>query len=208
MNVLLLIPSKYELELCPSVKRYERYNAFLYRFFFSGEISVLVGITGIGKLNVARFLDELDAKTKSQVDMFFSIGTCGVRGNATNVNIGDCYVSDEIIYDNLAYKIDLKIINEFLLSKGNVHIGKSFTADNYLTEIDNTTPSFFSVDMEGFHIYQYCQLIKKRFLNIRIISDFCNLSEHIDQISVQENLVKRYQLLIFETIKFFKEIQL
>ena len=60
MNALLLIPSKYELKLCPSVKRYERYNEFLYRFFFSGEISVLVGITGIGKLNVAKFFDELE----------------------------------------------------------------------------------------------------------------------------------------------------
>lgn len=208
MNALLLIPSKYELELCPSVKRYERYNEFLYRFFFSGEISVLVGITGIGKLNVAKFFDELDAKAKSQVDMFFSIGTCGLTGNIQNVNIGDSYVSNEITYEKLTYKIDLKIINEFLLSKRNVHIGKSLTTDNYLTEIDNASPSFFSVDMEGFHIYQYCQLIKKWFLNIRIISDFCNPSEHINQISIKEHLVKRYKLLIFETIKFLKEIQL
>ena len=208
MNALLLIPSKYELELCPSVKRYERYNEFLYRFFFSSEISVLVGITGIGKLNVAKFFNKLDAETKSQVDMFFSIGTCGLTGNIQNINLGDSYVSNEITYEKLAYKIDLKIMNEFLLSKSDVHIGKSLTTDNYFTEIDNTSPSLFSVDMEGFHIYQYCQSIKKWFLNIRIISDFCNISEHINQISIRENLVKRYKLLIFETIKFLKEIQL
>lgn len=56
MNVLILVPSKYEIKLLPFVERYQKYNDDIYKFFFINNISAFIGMTGIGKLNVDFFL--------------------------------------------------------------------------------------------------------------------------------------------------------
>lgn len=206
MNVLILVPSKYEIKLLPSVHSYQQYNDDIYKFFFFDNIYAFVGITGIGNSNVELFFKRLNLENQYMFDVILSVGTCGFAGDTKKINRGDVYISDKLIHKKNVYKVDLKIISDYLMREQWLHIGSSLTMDDYFIDNKSVQHSSFSVDMEGSHVYRHCNLLRKNFLNVRIISDFCCLSEHTNRIEIENRIINRYQSVILEIVKILKEI--
>lgn len=148
----------------------------------------------------------MSLEEQSLFDVILAVGTCGFAGKSKKVNRGDIYISDKIIYKKDVHKIDLKKINEYLLREHWLHIGNSLTMDDYFIDESGVQNTSFSVDMEGSHVYRHCRLLRKKFLNVRIISDFCCLSEHTNQVEISDSMINRYKSVILEILKFLKEI--
>lgn len=198
MFKLLLVPTKYEIRLLPKVFAYERVNSYIYKFTFECGVQALVGLTGIGQENINRFLSSNSHLITEYCTAVISIGTCGVH-NIPEVEVGTCYITDSFVNekDLSAFKIPAPLSSSFYTD---VIIGATKTVPEFFSSINCIDENEFSVDMEGFFLYEFCLKRGLPFQNVRIVSDHCDISEHTDGLTISQKYLDNYKSLVLKII--------
>lgn len=203
MHILILIPTSYEIKLCPPVLSYKKYDKNIYFFSFPNKTGAWVTLTGIGQLNVNYFFENLSGDIINEIDVIISIGTCGYICGKSNVNIGDIYISNKIAYKEAIFEINVGLFKNTLFENTSFVVGPTMTTEHFYQK-NQKEILHGSIDMESYHIYQFCRNNKKQFYNIRIVSDYCNLHEHADQVLIKDDMIKQYKTFLLKTIEQLK----
>ena len=209
MNALMLFASRYELKLCPRVIAYEQASDSFYNLSFSAELSALAGVTGVGQSGIRASLCGAKLRPDAPFDIVLSLGTCGyLRAPGTKVQIGDIYVSERMIYGSSYCQTGAGLVERSLLDRPNVHVGESLTVDSFLTEAQENAHSACSVDMEGYHLGRLFGSLGRQVLNVRVVSDYCRSTDHVDDVLVHHPKIESYRLFILELLMFLRQLQL
>lgn len=196
---MIVVPTKYELRLLPEVRVYEKINSYIYKMTFRDANQALIGVTGVGQENVNKYLDDNFSLITKLCTAVISIGTCGVH-NFSDVEVGTCFITDAFINDSQ------KMQNEIMarsISFPHLHYikGNTKTVSTYFSEVENIDKRKYSVDMEGFFLYDFCCKNGMLFQNVRIVSDHCELCEHNDDLCILQRDLINYRSLMLEILK-------
>lgn len=198
MFKLLLVPTKYEIHLLPEIFAYHRVNSYIYNFTFKFGVQALVGLTGIGKENVYRFLSANSNLIAECCTAVISIGTCGVH-NIPEIAVGTCYITDSFF--NGKDRCVAKIPSHFLSTIcTDCTIGATKTVTEFFSSVNSIDKNKFSVDMEGLYLYEFCLKQELPFYNVRIVSDHCDISEHTDGLTIPPRHLDNYKNLVRQLI--------
>ena len=204
----IIVAMDKEAELVKSLIENSKHINFGPFRFIEGTIygkNVVLGISGIGKVNAALGIQEMI--NKFAPDCIINTGAAG--GLDPSVKVTDVVVGVEIVYHDVYcgpsceygqvqglptyYKVDKNLLSKALSLKMDFNIipGLICTGDKFITKgqdlesIKNNFPKTMAVDMESASMAQVCYIYNVPFMSFRIISDTPlanddNLSQYFD----------------------------